>query len=112
MTAPAGDAAADARLAHRADIVVIGVSTGGPDALAHLLPALPVDLPVPVLVVLHIPVSFLPSVVDRLSRKTMLQVAEAVDGTPLEPGVVWFAPGDQHMVVHQVGDKRRIHLHS
>lgn len=81
----------------RVDVVAIGVSTGGPDALARLLPALPADLPVPVVVVQHMPPVFTRQFADRLDLKCALHVSEAVTGDPVVPGRVLIAPGDFHL---------------
>jgi two-component system chemotaxis response regulator CheB len=80
-------------------VLVIGSSTGGPEALAKVLPALPASLPVPVLLVQHMPPVFTTQFAQRLDRLSPLRVVEAVDGTPLVPGTVHLAPGDRHLVV-------------
>jgi two-component system, chemotaxis family, protein-glutamate methylesterase/glutaminase len=80
-------------------VLVIGSSTGGPEALARVLPALPAALPVPVLIVQHMPPVFTRQFAQRLDRLSALRVVEATDGTPLQPGTVHLAPGDHHLVV-------------
>jgi two-component system chemotaxis response regulator CheB len=80
-------------------VLVIGSSTGGPEALATLLPQLPASLPVPVLLVQHMPPVFTRQFAQRLDRLSALRVVEATDGTPLQPGTVHLAPGDHHLVV-------------
>jgi two-component system, chemotaxis family, protein-glutamate methylesterase/glutaminase len=80
-------------------VLVIGSSTGGPEALAKVLPQLPAALPVPVLVVQHMPPVFTRQFAQRLDRLSPLRVVEASDGTPLAPGTVHLAPGDHHLVV-------------
>jgi two-component system chemotaxis response regulator CheB len=84
-------------------VLVIGSSTGGPEALARLLPALPASLPVPVLLVQHMPPVFTRQFAQRLDRLCGLRVVEAADGTPLLPGTVHLAPGDRHLVVRTSG---------
>jgi two-component system chemotaxis response regulator CheB len=84
-------------------VLVIGSSTGGPEALARLLPALPSSLPVPVLLVQHMPPVFTRQFAQRLDRLCSLRVVEAVDGTLLQPGTVHLAPGDRHLVVRKTG---------
>lgn len=81
------------------DAITIGVSTGGPNALAELLPALPADLPVPVYVVQHMPPTFTRFLAERLDRHCSLTVREAVGGERPTAGEVWIAPGGQHLVV-------------
>ena len=84
-------------------VLVIGSSTGGPEALAKVLPALPASLPVPVLLVQHMPPVFTRQFAQRLDRLCALQVVEAVDGTPLAPGTVHLAPGDHHLTIRKTG---------
>lgn len=79
--------------------IVLGVSTGGPDALATLLTALPASLPVPVLVVQHMPPVFTRLLAERLERTSPLTVAEAGDGDELRAGHVYIAPGGRHLAV-------------
>jgi two-component system, chemotaxis family, protein-glutamate methylesterase/glutaminase len=80
-------------------VLVIGSSTGGPEALAKVLPQLPQALAVPVLIVQHMPPVFTRQFAQRLDRLSPLRVVEAVDGTPLLPGTVHLAPGDHHLLV-------------
>jgi two-component system chemotaxis response regulator CheB len=84
-------------------VLVIGSSTGGPEALAKVLPQLPASLPVPVLLVQHMPPVFTRQFAQRLDRLCALRVVEASDGTPLVPGTVHLAPGDHHLVVRGGG---------
>lgn len=86
------------RPSQRVDIISIGVSTGGPNALGQLLPDLPGDLPVPVVIVQHMPPLFTAHLAHRLNQKCSLDVCEAKANTPLTPGRVYIAPGDFHMV--------------
>lgn len=92
----------------RVDVVAIGVSTGGPNALARLLPALPATLPVPVLIVQHMPPMFTRILAERLDATSALRVVEAADGDVLEPGGVWIAPGGRHMIVERVNGRCEI----
>jgi two-component system chemotaxis response regulator CheB len=80
----------------RVDIVVVGVSTGGPDALTSLVSALPESFPVPI-VVQHMPPVFTAMFAKRLDTKSRLKVSEARAGDRLEPGAVLIAPGDFHL---------------
>jgi two-component system chemotaxis response regulator CheB len=84
---------------NRIDVVVIGVSTGGPNALIEVLPQLPADFPVPVLIVQHMPPMFTTLLARRLAAKCKLRVAEANSGRQILPGCVWIAPGDHHLAV-------------
>jgi two-component system chemotaxis response regulator CheB len=83
--------------------LVIGCSTGGPDALAKLVPALPEDLGVPVLVVQHMPPVFTTMLAQRLDKVSALTVREAADGDLVSAGTVLLAPGDFHLQVSSVG---------
>ncbi|WP_448610723.1 protein-glutamate methylesterase/protein-glutamine glutaminase [Geodermatophilus sp. URMC 60] len=84
-------------------VLVIGSSTGGPEALAKVLPTLPASLPVPILLVQHMPPVFTRQFAQRLDRLCPLRVVEAVDGTPLAPGTVHLAPGDHHLTIRRSG---------
>jgi len=81
------------------EVVVIGLSTGGPSALEQLLPKLPSDFPVPVLIVQHMPKVFTAALAERLDKCCALHVEQAYDGAPLRAGTVWLAPGGSHMEV-------------
>jgi two-component system chemotaxis response regulator CheB len=80
-------------------VVGIGVSTGGPAALARMLPQLPADLGTPVLIVQHMPPLFTRSLAQSLDAKCALKVEEAADGMPIRPNVALIAPGGRHMKV-------------
>ena len=95
----------------RIEVVAIGVSTGGPNALAALFSALPRNFPVPIVLVQHMPPGFTRSLADRLSAKGSIPVAEGADGTPLEAGRAWVAPGDFHMQVDKGENGPVIRLH-
>jgi two-component system chemotaxis response regulator CheB len=88
----------------RADIVVLGISTGGPQALRRLIPMLPVDFPIPVAMVLHMPVGYTAMYAQRLDAVSALHVVEAAEGDVLKPGVVWLAPAGQHLTFVRQGD--------
>ena len=93
------------------ELVVIGVSTGGPSALEEMLPALPQNLPVPILIVQHMPKLFTGALAERLNRLCRVQVSEARDGAIAQPGTVWLAPGDSHLEVVRTSGAPRIELH-
>ncbi len=78
-------------------LVLIGVSTGGPVALASLLPALPGDLGAPVIIVQHMPALFTSPLAASLDRKSALSVSEAQDGTIAQPNCAYLAPGGMQM---------------
>ena len=90
--------------------LVIGCSTGGPDALARLLPRLPADLGVPVLVVQHMPPVFTTMLAQRLDKISELTVREAAEGDPVRAGEVLIAPGDYHMRLRGTADAVRVTL--
>jgi two-component system chemotaxis response regulator CheB len=87
----------------RVDVVAIGCSTGGPEALARLVPLLPAALPVPVVVVQHMPPVFTRMLANRLDGLSAVSVTEALDGQSLTPGTVYLAPGGRHLTVARQG---------
>ena len=93
-----------------AEILVIGCSTGGPDALAKLLPELPADFGVPVLVVQHMPPVFTTMLAQRLDKVAALSVREGRDGDVPKAGEVLIAPGDWHMRLKNVGGRPQVAL--
>ena len=94
----------------RLDVVVIGVSTGGPNALADVLGALPGPLALPVVIVQHMPPVFTRLLSERLDATCAMRVVEAEDGMELEPGRVHIAPGGSHLVVRRRGAAVRLEL--
>ncbi|MCR5832108.1 MAG: chemotaxis-specific protein-glutamate methyltransferase CheB [Lachnospiraceae bacterium] len=89
-------------------IVAIASSTGGPKALCEVIPYLPAGLPVPVLLVQHMPQGFTASLADRLNELSKVEVTEAKDGEMLVPGHVYIAPGGKHMKVEKRGGSHYI----
>jgi two-component system chemotaxis response regulator CheB len=87
----------------RIDLLAIGTSTGGPNALAELIPQLPKEFPVPVVIVQHMPALFTRMLAERLNSRAALNVQEGQAGQKLERGGVWIAPGDFHMTVARRG---------
>ena len=81
-------------------VLVIGVSTGGPSALDILLPGLPANFPLPVLLVQHMPELFTKLLAERLNSRCPLQVREAAEGEPVRAGSIYIARGNWHMEVH------------
>lgn len=92
----------------RVDIVAIGVSTGGPNALAALLSEFPAEFPVPIAIVQHMPPMFTKLLAERLASKCQIRVDEAYAGALLEPGRAWIAPGNFHAIVERDGKVVRI----
>jgi two-component system, chemotaxis family, protein-glutamate methylesterase/glutaminase len=86
------------------DIVVIGVSTGGPQALKSVVSLLPADFPVPLAIVLHMPIGYTEAYAKRLDEISSLTVMEARDGEALRPGLVLVAPAGKHLTVQRNGD--------
>jgi two-component system chemotaxis response regulator CheB len=91
-----------------AAIVALGVSTGGPKALEEILPALPGDLPVPILLVQHLPAGFAAPFANRLNDRCLVSVREASQGEVLQPGTVYLAPAGSHMRVDRPTDSRTL----
>lgn len=94
----------------RRDVVLIGVSTGGPNALAELVPKLPADLGAGVLIVQHMPPIFTAQLAGRLNGLSPLSVKEAQGGEVVRPGEVLIAPGGKHMVVAAQGEDKVIRI--
>ena len=88
--------------ANKVNIVVIGVSTGGPNALECVIPKLPANFPVPIVIVQHMPAEFIRPLVDRLNRISTLKVLEATHEQIISPGRVYFAPGGKHLTIKKV----------
>ncbi len=91
-------------------VVAIGVSTGGPEALLHVIPRLPADFPLPVLLVQHMPPVFTRSLAEDLDRRSRLSVCEAEDGQQVRRGWVYIAPGGKQMKVVQQGGQPTIRI--
>ena len=87
----------------RIEAVVIGASAGAIQALSRILPALPEDYPIPVLVVVHIPADRSDLLASLFQAKCRLVVKEAEDKEPIRPGFVYFGPSDYHLLVE--GDR-------
>jgi two-component system chemotaxis response regulator CheB len=83
------------------DLIVIGVSTGGPQALRKVLPQLPAALPVPVAIVLHMPVGYTGPFAEKLNELSQVEVREAQDGDILRPGTVLLAAAGRHLLVRR-----------
>ena len=94
----------------QAELLVIGSSTGGPKALQDILPTIPAGLPVPCLIVQHMPSTFTKPFADRLNGLCQVSVKEAEQGEPLKAGTVYIAPGGIHMTYGARGPKGCIEL--
>jgi len=94
----------------RVEVVAIGVSTGGPQALSSLFPGFPKDLPVPIVMVQHMPPIFTRFLAERLTAQSQIPVAEGSEGARLQPGRAWIAPGNFHMTVARSPAERLLQL--
>jgi two-component system chemotaxis response regulator CheB len=83
----------------KADLVLVGISTGGPNALAKMLPNLTANFPVPILIVQHMPPLFTKSLATSLADKCKVAVKEAEDKEVIHPGTAYIAPGGRHMKI-------------
>ncbi|ESQ93308.1 hypothetical protein ABAC460_00985 [Asticcacaulis sp. AC460] len=94
---------------HPAEAIVIGASAGGVEALSAILPRLPADYPLPVMVVIHLPPDRRSLMADLFDAKCAMNVREADDKEPIERGTIYFAPSDYHLLVET---DRRLSLSS
>ena len=92
------------------DIVVLGISTGGPQGLKLVIPRLPEDFPVPVAIVLHMPVGYTELYARKLDEISLLRVAEAREGDTIMAGRVYLAPAGRHLSFRRVDGQVRAHL--
>jgi two-component system chemotaxis response regulator CheB len=92
----------------RFDIVIIGVSTGGPVALNHIIPLLPADLGVPILIVQHMPPVFTKSLAEHLDSKSNLNVVEGRFNEIVTKNTVYIAPGGVHMIVKKHNNDKQL----
>jgi two-component system chemotaxis response regulator CheB len=94
----------------RIDVVAIGASTGGPNALTLLLKEFPVNWGVPVVIVQHMPILFTKFLAERLTASCRIKVHEAADGDVLAAGHAYVAPGDSHMTLRREGKSVQVAL--
>lgn len=92
------------------DILVIGVSTGGPQALKLIVPRFPGDFPIPVAMVLHMPLGYTEMYAQKLDEMSHLHVIEAREGQAVEPGMVFLAPAGRHLSFRRDSEAVRTHL--
>jgi two-component system chemotaxis response regulator CheB len=90
------------------EVLVIGASTGGPNALEDLLTRFPADFSLPILIVQHLPAGFTRLLAERLNARTQLHAVEARSGMEVSPGRVYLAPGSQHLVVQRTGTQLQL----
>ncbi|MDR0498752.1 MAG: chemotaxis response regulator protein-glutamate methylesterase [Holophagales bacterium] len=93
-----------------AEMIVLGCSTGGPKALQDFLPHVPKNLPVPILIVQHMPASFTKAFAERLNSISQLEIKEASNGDIPEAGHVYIAPGGIHMNLRSRSGRYSIEL--
>ncbi len=98
---PAAESSQEYRKERRLAIVAIGTSTGGPKALQDVIPKLPKEFPVPILIVQHMPPAFTGPFADRMNELSRVTVKEAEEGEPVKAGVVLVAPGRGHLSVRR-----------
>lgn len=91
------------------EAVVVGASTGGPEALLELIPALPASFPVPIIIVLHMPKLFTGRMAHALDQHSALTISEGEDGDVIKAGHVYLAPGGAHLTVER-GTRRQVQL--
>jgi two-component system, chemotaxis family, protein-glutamate methylesterase/glutaminase len=92
----------------RLEVVAIGVSTGGPNALSELIPQFPADFPVPIVIVQHMPPIFTNLLAERLSAQSRIKVVEAAAGMDLHASGAWLAPGNFHVTLRRDGTFVRV----
>lgn len=85
-------------------VIVVGSSTGGPQALYEVIPGIPADIAAGILIVQHMPPGFTRSLADRLDKKSEIEVKEAEQGDILRAGLALVAPGDYHMTINRQGE--------
>ena len=112
LTARAGESIPEVLAKPRGvyDILVLGVSTGGPQALKVVIPPLPADFPIPIALVLHMPVGYTEMYARKLDELSRLHVVEAQAGQSVEPGTVYLAPAGRHLSLRRDGAAIRTHL--
>jgi two-component system, chemotaxis family, protein-glutamate methylesterase/glutaminase len=92
------------------DIVVMGISTGGPQGLKVVIPQLPASFPVPIAMVMHMPIGYTEMYAQNLNQLSALAVTEARDDEPIVPGSVYLAPAGRHLTFRRQGGRVMTHL--
>jgi two-component system chemotaxis response regulator CheB len=109
----AAPAAAPARLPAvrgTTTVVVLGISTGGPQALKQVIPSLPAECPVPIAIVMHMPLGYTEMYAHKLDEVSALRVVEAADGMRVAAGTVLLAPAGRHLTFRRAGTEVTAHL--
>lgn len=96
--------------ATKCQLIVLGTSTGGPQALTRLLPMLPREFPVPLAIALHIPDGYTGELAKRLNRSAAIEVVEAFEGLELRPGLAVLAQGGRHLILRAAGGGVKVHI--
>ncbi len=94
----------------RPDIIAIGSSTGGPNALAEVFKSLPETFPIPIVIAQHMPKHFIAKLAERIAKESRLLCGVAKDGEVLKAGHIYIAPGDIHLKIKPMGSRLKIHL--
>lgn len=92
------------------ELICLGTSTGGPNALAEIFHSIPRPLPVPILIVQHMPVVFTRLLAERLDKLGAVRFCEGAEGQAVEPGCAYVAPGGRHLELVRVAGGLRLHL--
>lgn len=96
---------------NRFEAVVLGISTGGPQALRFLIPQLPADFPIPVAIVLHMPVGYTSMYAEKLNEISAVEVREARENDVMRGGLVLLAPAGKHLnFKRRIGGEVSVHL--
>jgi two-component system chemotaxis response regulator CheB len=104
---PAADVAAMQRpRAGLIDVIALGISTGGPQALKYLIPQLPADFPVPLVMVMHMPIGYTEMYAQRLNEISRIKVVEAHAGDEVRAGLALLAPAGRHLTLRRTADGR------
>jgi two-component system chemotaxis response regulator CheB len=93
-------------------LTLIGLSTGGPQALRHVLPRLDADFPCPVIVIQHMPPDYTNMMARRMNEECFMHVSEAVDGEIIRPGHIYIAPGGYHLDLQRIGENVVVKLNT
>ncbi|HEY0458397.1 MAG TPA: chemotaxis response regulator protein-glutamate methylesterase [Pyrinomonadaceae bacterium] len=96
---------------NRFDVIVIGVSTGGPQALRFLIPQLPADFPVPIAMVMHMPLGYTSMYAEKLNEISAIEVAEAREGSELRAGLALLAPAGKHLSLKRRASGGKVAAH-